>query len=76
MLTPKQEQFCQNIVKGMNQSDAYRDAYPGTRMSDKSIWEKSSTLANTVKVKERIKELRDYIAQHSIHMILIAVASW
>lgn len=59
MLTQKQERFCQNIVKGMSQSDAYRDAYPGTKMSDKSIWEKSSTLSKNVKVKERIKELRD-----------------
>ena len=59
MLTQKQEQFCQNIIKGMSQSDAYRAAYPGTKMSDKSIWEKSSTLAKSVKVRERIKELRD-----------------
>lgn len=59
MLTQKQEKFCQNIVKGMSQSDAYRDAYPGTKMSDKSIWEKSSTLSKNVKVRERIKELRD-----------------
>lgn len=59
MLTQKQEKFCQNIVKGMSQSAAYRDAYPGTKMSDKSIWEKSSTLSKNVKVRERIKELRD-----------------
>lgn len=59
MLTQKQEQFCQNIVKGMSQSDAYRAAYPGTKMSDKSIWEKSSTLSKNVKVEARIKELRD-----------------
>lgn len=66
MLTQKQEQFCQNIVKGMSQSDAYRDAYPGTKMSDKSIWEKSCTLAKSVKVKARIKELRDMQAVSKI----------
>lgn len=26
-LTPKQEKFCNNIAKGMNPSEAYRDAY-------------------------------------------------
>ena len=27
MLTPKQEKFCQCIIKGMNQTDAYREAF-------------------------------------------------
>lgn len=66
MLTQKQEQFCQNIVKGMSQSDAYRAAYPGTKMSDKSIWEKSSILSKNVKVEARIKELRDMQAVSKI----------
>ena len=26
MLTPKQEKFCQCIIKGMSQTDAYREA--------------------------------------------------
>lgn len=59
MLTQKQERFCQNIVSGMSQSDAYRDAYQNTKMSDKTIWEKASVLAKKDKVRERIEELRN-----------------
>lgn len=66
MLTAKQEAFARCIVEGMSQSDAYRSAYNTSRMTDKSIWEKASELANDVKVAERIKELRDKIASKSI----------
>jgi hypothetical protein len=60
-LTPKQEQFCQNIVNGQNQSDAYRDAYQTSRMSDKQIWEEACKLSSAEyhpKVAQRIEELR------------------
>lgn len=66
MLTAKQEEFAKAIVEGMNQSDAYRSAYNTSRMTDKSIWEKASELANDVKVAERIRELRDRVATESI----------
>ena len=66
MLTAKQEAFARNVVEGMSQSDAYRSAYNTQRMTDKSIWEKSSELANDVKVAERIRELRDKVASKSI----------
>lgn len=66
MLTAKQEAFARNIVEGMSQSDAYRSAYNTKRMTDKSIWEKASALANDVKVMARIRELRDKIASSSI----------
>ena len=66
MLTPKQEAFCQNIVKGMSQADAYRSAYNASKMTDKSIIEKASDLASNVKIKERVKELRDKVARKSI----------
>ena len=42
----------------MNQADAYRSAYPNQRMSDKTIHEKASVLANNDKVRARINELR------------------
>lgn len=66
MLTAKQEEFAKNIVKGMNQADAYRSAYPNQRMSDKTLWVKASELANNDKVVVRIKELRDKAATPAI----------
>ena len=58
-LTANQEKFAKNIaLEDMNQSDAYRSAYPNQRMSDKTIWEKASALASNDKVQARIKELR------------------
>lgn len=66
MLTAKQERFALNIVNGMSQADAYRDAYPGIRMSDKTVWEKASMLAKKDKVRSRIDELRADLAKPSI----------
>lgn len=63
MLTDKQEKFCQNIIKGMTQSDAYRDAYnvrEGTK--DSTVWNNSSQLMADTQVAHRIKELRNQIA--------------
>jgi phage terminase small subunit len=66
MLTAKQEQFAQNIIKGMTQADAYRSAYNTNRMADKTIHENASRLANDSKVKARINELRGQISTENI----------
>jgi phage terminase small subunit len=66
MLTDKQEQFCRNIIEGMSQADAYRNAYPNIRMADKTIQENACRLAKKEAVKARIKELRDQLAKPSI----------
>lgn len=66
MLTAKQEKFAQGIIEGLSQSDAYRAAYNTKKMTQKSVWEKASELANDVKVAERVQELRDQIASKSI----------
>jgi phage terminase small subunit len=66
MLTAKQEAFCQNIIQGMSQADAYRSAYPNQKMSDKTIHEKASLLASNDKVVARVKELRDKLANEKI----------
>lgn len=57
-LTSKQEQFCQNIVLGMNHSEAYRKAYSAQNMSPKTIWEKASRLFHQDKVEARIQALQ------------------
>ena len=66
MLTEKQEQFVQNIARGMNQAEAYRSAYPNQRMSDKTIWEAASRLMKNDKVVARLKEIRDIAATPNI----------
>lgn len=56
MLNIKQEKFIQNIINGMSQRQAYKDAY-NAKYSDKAIDEKASTLFNSEKVQKRYKEL-------------------
>lgn len=70
-LTAKQEQFCQNIVLGMNQSEAYRKAYNAQNMARKTVWEKASRLATSHgKVRARIQALKrpqeHILAEYSI----------
>lgn len=66
MLTPKQERFVQNIIEGMTQADAYREAYSTSKMTDKTVWEKASRLMADDKVRARLQELRDQLAGESI----------
>jgi phage terminase small subunit len=56
----------QGIINGKSQAEAYRDAYPDQRATDKTIWECASKLMKNPKVVTRIKELRDQIAKPSI----------
>ena len=65
MLRPKQEKFIQNIINGMSQRQAYKDAY-NAKYSEKSIDEKASTLFNSEKVQERYKELLKKLEDESI----------
>lgn len=66
MLTAKQEKFIQNIVKGMSQREAYKDAYDAEGMSDNAIDREASLLMKNPKVAQRHKELVDAIAKPTI----------
>lgn len=66
MLTPKQEVFVQEIIKGKSQADAYRTAYSTKNMSDKTIHEAASRLMADSKVAARVKELREEITKDTI----------
>lgn len=66
MLTPKQEAFVNAIIEGKSQADAYRSAYSTKNMSNKTIWENASRLMADSKVKARVQELRDQIAEEGI----------
>lgn len=57
MLTAKQEKFVQNIVKGMTQRDAYRDAYNADKMSENAVDREASLLLKNPKIAQRHKEL-------------------
>lgn len=56
-LTPQQEKFCQEVVKGKSLSDAYRAAYKVGKMTPKSINECASQLRKDPKITSRINEL-------------------
>ena len=56
-LSEQQEKFCRNIVEGMNQGDAYREA--GYKCAnDETAWACSSRLLGNAKVAKRIAALR------------------
>ena len=57
MLTPKQEKFVQELIKGKSQREAYREAYNLKTMKDENIDSKASKLFAEVKVRSRYDEL-------------------
>ncbi len=62
MLTAKQEAFAQAIADGMNQADAYRTAYDAENMADTSVYVEASKLIDNPNVAQRVKELKDTLA--------------
>ena len=58
-LTDKQEQFARGLFKGMNQVDAYLEAYPASKEWNKAgVYGKASLLAKHAKVQLRLTQLR------------------
>jgi exosome complex RNA-binding protein Csl4 len=58
-ITPQQEKFAQAVASGMNQSDAYREAYkvkPTTKTE--SVNQNASRLMANVNIASRVDELR------------------
>ena len=55
-LTPKQEKFIQNIVSGMSQREAYKEAYQNNT-TDKQADEEGCKLFNSPKINQRYQEL-------------------
>ena len=62
----RHERFTQNLIKGMTQRQAYKDAFPDNNSNDKSIDELASRLFNDVKVHSRYKELLEQLESESI----------
>lgn len=65
-LTPKQEKFIQNIIKGMSQREAYKDAYNAENMKDESIDCNACKLFNDAKIKQRYEELIEKMQDDAI----------
>lgn len=58
-MTPKQEKFVQNLIKGMSQRKAYQDAYPKSKKWEKkAVDSRASSLLKNDKVLERYNELQ------------------
>lgn len=62
-LTIKQEKFCNKYLECGNASEAYRFAYDCSRMTDKSVWERASSLLADIKVASRVKQLQKQLAE-------------
>ena len=56
-LTPKQRKFSENIVSGMNLSDAYRNAYDAGGMTSAQIHREASLLGSDPKVTQCVEAL-------------------
>lgn len=64
---PRQEIFAQEIAKGMSQRKAYRAAFPSSQnWKDETVDSKASVLANTDKVLERVRELKDEASSQAV----------
>ena len=61
----KHERFIQNIVKGMSQREAYKNAFK-VNYDDDAIDCNASKLFNTAKVQQRYKELMGKIEKDTI----------
>jgi len=62
-LSPKEERFCQEIVRGLSQSDAYRAAYEPKSAKPNTIHVKASQLMAKDKVRIRVEALRAPVIQ-------------
>ena len=66
MLTAKQEKFVRNLIKGMSQREAYKNAYNAENMTDESIDVSACRLFAEDKIKLRYKELQEKLDKATI----------
>ena len=65
-LTAKQEKYVHGLISGLSQREAYKRAYPNTRMKDKTIDEEASKMMNIPKISTRYNELMDEHKQKAL----------
>ena len=66
-LTGKQLAYVQAVLKGMNQSDAYRAAYSAENMSSQAIWTEAGRLFRHPEVSRRIMAGRAAQERQAVH---------
>ena len=62
-LTPKQEKFCNEYIKGGSASDAYRAAYDCARMKPETINRSACSLLKNHKITTRLHKILDAAAE-------------
>src|SRR5262245_46082513 len=62
-LPPRQEKFCQEIVAGNTQSEAYRAAYNTKHMKTSTVHNKAYGLMQKGEIRARVEELRQPVVQ-------------
>lgn len=62
-LTAKQETFCQSIIAGMSQADAYRKSYSAESMKPETVQKRASELMKNGAVRGRVDELRKPVVE-------------
>ena len=65
MLKPKQEKFVHNLIKGMSQRQAYKDAY-GANYDDAAIDNKAYKLFKRPEVKARYNEIMEELKNQCV----------
>ena len=68
MLTPKQEKFVQELVKGKSQRQAYRSAYPSSlKWKDATVDSRASNAMKNGKILARYEELKKKVADRTVY---------
>lgn len=62
-LTAKQEAFCQGVVSGLSQADAYREAYDAESMKPPTVQKRASELMANGEVAGRVAALRQPVVE-------------
>lgn len=63
-LSAMQEAFCQNLIRGMSQTDAYQEAgYKGGR---KQLGDNASRLIENDRIQARLAQLREKASQEAV----------
>lgn len=70
-LTKKQEEFVQNVIKGMSQREAYRAVYGCKGWKPESIDTQASKLLKTPKVYSRYRAIYDQVVAQSAKNTII-----
>ncbi len=65
-LTIKQEKFVQGLFAGLSQREAYKQAFNCNKMTDKTIDENASRLANSSKVVASLDELKNELRERNM----------